>query len=273
MKLAVNYSKEAEGLLQESKIDVDLFKCPEFSKEIIRQKEEIKPCYVHFGLNAGQNRMDKVNWQAIHDLRKHTNTPYVNVHAVAFAKDYPEMDILTTEPADKQRIIEVVVKDIQTVAEQVGMEHVIVENVICRGEGENMLKPIIEPEILTEIVERTGCGFLLDTAHAQMTSKSLNLDVKSYISQLPVTQLKELHITGIQQDQNGRLRDSMPMTEDDWDIACWVLNHIANGDWPEPWAVAFEYGGVGPKFEWRSEKDVLAKQVPRLVNLLHGTVS
>jgi len=153
------------------------------------------------------------------------------------------------------------------------MEHVIVENVICRGEGENMLKPIIEAEILTEIVERTGCGFLLDTAHAQMTSKSLNLDVKSYISQLPVTQLKELHITGIQQDQNGRLRDSMPMTEDDWDIARWVLNHIANGDWPEPWAVAFEYGGVGPKFEWRSEKDVLAKQVPRLVNLLHGTVS
>lgn len=61
-----------------------------------------------------------------------------------------------------------------------------------------MMKPIIDPSVLSEIVRETGCGFLLDIAHAQMTSMCLRLDVKNYISQLPLNHLKELHITGIQ---------------------------------------------------------------------------
>lgn len=52
-----------------------------------------------------------------------------------------------------------------------------------------------------------------------MTCKYLKTDVYDYIKKLPLDRLKELHITGIQQDGNQRLRDSMPMTEEDWDLA------------------------------------------------------
>lgn len=155
------------------------------------------------------------------------------------------------------------------ITQQIEANQVILENVICRGEGENMIKAIIEPDMLSTVVQQTGCGFLLDTAHAQMTSMCLDLDVYDYISKLPMHQLKELHITGVQVDHSGRLRDSMPMTDQDWELAAWVIQQMKHGVFPEPWVTPFEYGGVGPKFEWRSQEEVLAKQIPLLYDLLN----
>ncbi|WP_010095852.1 DUF692 family multinuclear iron-containing protein [Ornithinibacillus scapharcae] len=268
MKVAVNFSKEAEALLHKKSIEVDLFKCPDFSKELIFRAGKGKPCYVHFALNEGSGQMHQVNWKAIHELREHTQTPYINVHAVAYARDYPNVDILTTDTKHIRTMVDATVRDIDYLAKHVGTENIIVENVICRGKGENMMKPIIDPVILTEIINQTGCGFLLDTAHARMTSLSLGLEVQDYISQLPLSHLKELHITGIQPDETGRLRDSMPMTDKDWQLTEWVLRRIKKGDWATPWVVAFEYGGVGPAFEWRSDEEVLASQLPKLHQLV-----
>ncbi len=269
MKLAVNYSKETEELIQEGAIQVDMFKCPDFSDELIKQAESTKRSYIHFDLNAGSGQMGEVNWERIKYLKKNTNTPYINVHAVAYAKDFPNVDVLTTDQTDIKKIIHAVVHDIEMLAEKVGAENIILENVICRGKGDYMMRPIIEPAVISEIIGQTGCGLLLDIAHAQMTSMCLGFDVKDYISQLPLEHLKELHITGIQyHDESRRLRDSMPMTEDDWNLASWSLKQIKAGNWPEPWVVAFEYGGVGPIFEWRTDKKVLAEQLPVLYNLV-----
>ncbi len=58
------------------------------------------------------------------------------------------------------------------------------------------------------------------------------------------------------------------LTEEDWDLASWVMQRIKSGDWGKPWVVALEYGGVGPAFEWRSDKEVLAKQIPILYDLV-----
>lgn len=102
-----------------------------------------------------------------------------------------------------------------------------------------------------------------------MTSICLEFDVYDYISKLPMAHLKELHITGIQADQSGRLRDSMPMTNQDWELTARVIQLIKNGEYPAPWVAAFEYGGVGPKFEWRSQEEVLTKQIPLLYDLLN----
>lgn len=268
MKLAVNFSYEVEKLFKDGVVHVDLFKCPDFSQDLVFYAEETIPCYIHFGLDAGSGQMQQVNWEAINDLRKHTDTPFVNVHAVAYAKDYPNVDVLTNDTEHIQQIIQDTIDDIELLATKVGMENIIIENVICRGKGENMMKAIIEPDILSEIVRSTGCGLLLDIAHAQMTSMCLNFEVKEYISKLPVDHLKELHITGIQPDQTGRLRDSMPMTEEDWELAKWAIQNIKGGVWPEPWVVAFEYGGVGPKMEWRTDEKILAEQLPILYNIV-----
>jgi hypothetical protein len=61
-----------------------------------------------------------------------------------------------------------------------------------------------------------------------------------------------------------------PCCRRDWDSLGWALDRIAAGEWAEPWIVAFEYGGIGPLFEWRSERAVIAADVPRMMAMVQG---
>ncbi|GAA0610248.1 hypothetical protein GCM10009001_29440 [Virgibacillus siamensis] len=268
MKYAVNYSPETYKLVKDDSIQIDMFKCPDFDSNLIRIAQTSRPAYVHFDLNAGRGDLDNVDWTNIEKLLEETDTHYINVHLVAFAKDYPHIDINTQDAKQINEVAERVIKDINIVTERFGSDRVIAENVIYRSYDGNMLRPIIEPDVISKIIRETKCGFLLDTAHSQMTCKYLGTDVYDYIKKLPLDRLKELHITGNQQDRNQRLRDSMPMTEEDWDLAGWVLKNIQTGNWPEPWVASLEYGGIGPAFEWRTDSGVLASQVPKLGNLI-----
>jgi uncharacterized protein (UPF0276 family) len=98
-----------------------------------------------------------------------------------------------------------------------------------------------------------------------MAADHIQLDVDTYINHLPVNRLREIYTTGVMHDDRiGRLRDHFAMSELDWALVSWAMRRIREGDWPRPDVVTLEYGGVGPKFEWRSRGDVLAFDIPRL---------
>ena len=52
MRLAVNYSPQASKLVQDRRLQVGLFKCPDI-QEYVAQAASLLPTYVHFGLRAG----------------------------------------------------------------------------------------------------------------------------------------------------------------------------------------------------------------------------
>ncbi|QGS69666.1 hypothetical protein CV093_19595 [Oceanobacillus sp. 143] len=54
MKFAMNYSVEAKQLVDQGIIDIDMFKCPDFDQQLIRDAQEARHAYVHFALYAGQ---------------------------------------------------------------------------------------------------------------------------------------------------------------------------------------------------------------------------
>ena len=89
-----------------------------------------------------------------------------------------------------------------------------------------------------------------------------------YLDALPVGRLRELHVTGIHY-RNDKLTDHLAFTDDDWEALEGVLERIRSGAWRRPETVAFEYGGIGPAFAWRSDPAVLAEQLPRLHELVH----
>jgi hypothetical protein len=95
----------------------------------------------------------------------------------------------------------------------------------------------------------------------------MGMDHKQYFSRLPVCQVKEMHFAGIH-NLNGQLSDHLSILKEDWHKLDWVLGHIQSGEWSQPWMLAFEYGGVGVEFEWRSDPRVIADQVPRLLEKL-----
>lgn len=274
MKLAINYSPQAEHLVFQQAVKLDLFKCPPASDPVmvthapdfLTQAARCRPVYIHFPLYVGGGNLEAANWAEIKTALRQTGTPYVNVHLQAETKDFPSLRADTTAPADVARLTDIFIRDVAVLTKQFGPERVIVENVVYRGGEGKYLYPCVDPDVLCKVVAETNCGLLLDTAHARLTCLALGTDVKEYIARLPVAQLKELHITGAQYD-GQRVRDSMAMGEEDWAITEWAIQEIKAGRWAKPWVLAFEYGGIGPGFEWRSEADVIAEQLPRLWDL------
>ncbi|MCP3028880.1 DUF692 family multinuclear iron-containing protein [Halobacillus sp. A5] len=267
MKIAINYSPDAQKLLDQSLINVDLFKCPDFNSDLIQQAEKSRPSYIHFDLDAGRGDLESTDWDRVEDFITQTNTPYVNLHLVAYSNDFPAIPSASLERRDLAAIKKKVLNDISYAVDRFGADRIILENVVYRDQNSDMLHAIVTPELISEIVTESKCGLLLDIAHAQMTCYYSGEDVYSYINRFPLAHLKELHITGIQKKE-GRYKDSMPMSEADWKLAEWAVSNIKKGLWNEPWAASFEYGGVGPIFEWRTDMKVIADQVPRLYNLI-----
>jgi uncharacterized protein (UPF0276 family) len=55
---------------------------------------------------------------------------------------------------------------------------------------------IPEPEILGELVRRTGCGLLFDVNNVYVSCQNVGGDPKSWIEALPVEAVKQLHLAG-----------------------------------------------------------------------------
>ena len=275
MRLAINYSPQAEALAASGAVNFDLFKCPpawdpvvpEHAPDLLARARAVRPIYLHFPLHAGNGSLRTTDWDQAEKALAQTGTPFINVHLQAHAQDFPDIPPDTTEAAHVQRILEALVQDVALVTARFGPDRVIVENVVYRGADGKVLLPCVDPAVIGEVVEETGCGFLLDLAHARLTASALDMDAQEYTARLPVARLRELHVTGAQ-PRDGRLRDSMPMGPEDWALIEWAMGRIGGGSWKRPWAAAFEYGGVGPGFEWRSEAGVIAEQLPRLKGLV-----
>ena len=270
MKLAVNYSPQAAELLQEAKIAFDLFKCPDWDG-MIAEAQALKPLYVHFPLITG--KLGEVDLERVERLLEQTQTPFVNVHLVATPKDL-DLPITTQEAAHVEQITDWLISEVSTLVKRFGAERVIAENVIYRGFGLDMLRPTVLPNVIRNVVETTGCGLLLDLSHARIAAHYLSVDAPGvelwdYLNGLPLARLKELHVTGVH-FHSERLRDHLGFNPPDWQVAEKAFKFIHEGRWATPHTVALEYGGSGEGFAWRSEKAVLARDVPRLHALVKG---
>jgi hypothetical protein len=94
------------------------------------------------------------------------------------------------------------------------------------------------------------------------------MPASQHVSQLPTDRIREMHIAGVHTLPDG-LQDHLSMLEGDWSLLEWVLERIQRKEWSRPWMLAFEYGGVGSIFAWRSDPAIIAEQIPRLYAMVH----
>lgn len=260
MLLSINYSKQAAQLYHQGKIYIDRFKCPDWP-DMVAEAKELRPISVHFSLKAGRGKLEKVDWDEVFRFMDQNKTPYVNLHLEAKVKDFPHIPVDTTDPLHQEEIIQQVISDLQIAKKYFDPQKIILENVPYRGNLGNILRPVVEPRIIRQIVEMTDCGLLLDISHARISAISICMNEHDYLSQLPVKRLRELHFTGVH-NLDGWLQDHLPALEADWLVLDWVLEHIQKGTWSKPWMLAFEYGGIGERFEKRSDPMVISEQLP-----------
>ena len=296
MRMAINYSREAAALLRAGRVQIDVFKCPAWP-DLVEEALELAPVYIHFPLNVARD-LDSaidtetrapIDWQRVDSLLIRTDTPYVNLHFAPEATTYPDIPVDSTAPEHIERITADAIRSVEAATRRYGAERVILENV--PDAGHQVLRPALLPEVLTTVIQATGCGFLLDISHARIAADFLGVDDRAYINAMPVDRLREIHVTGIHRLTEtmldllraagvngsgyerlvGRLVDHLPFTDDDWRFLDGCLDQIRREEWSAPWVVAFEYGGVGGLWELVGDQNVMAQQLPRLYDAVHSS--
>jgi uncharacterized protein (UPF0276 family) len=262
MKLAVNYSPQAADLIRAGQIKFDLFKTPNW-QSMVADASILLPVYVHFDLSVGDGRLESVDWGEVQAFLDETNTSLVNLHVVST----PDLDPCNQTQVDDA--LDQIIREVLEVTKRFGQDKVITENVPLPEMGKKYLRPIVLPAFFHRLSAETGCGMLLDLAHAAITAQSLKTDPYNFFSEFPVRRLKEIHITGLGM-HDGEIHDHLEMTDRDWQYFEWAISKIRLGEWHTPEIIAFEYGGTGSPFVWRSESRVLLDQVPRLHQIIHN---
>jgi len=259
MKFAVNYSIGLDNFLKNRDNLVDWIKCPDWFG-LIMEARKIRPVYVHFDILVGLNKVKDLDWERDSIMLDLTSTPHVNCHLVTSRQTNP------SSSADVLAMMHLWESEITLLYTKFGKEHVVIEHFPYMPYHPYM-RAAVEANNIRAVVDQTGCGFLLDLAHARITAINFGLDLQEYTLTLPVHRLTEMHVTGIQQF-NGCLHDHFMLKEEDWSYLEWVLKLMTEGQLPKPVVTSFEYGGVGETFAWRTNPQVLEEQVPRLSELI-----
>jgi uncharacterized protein len=266
VEFAINFSPQAAQLFADRRIRIDLFKCPDWP-DMIEEARALAPVYVHFPLDAGTTSGRACDFDSVDTMARDTHTPFVNYHLVAYSRDFPDRVPETTDADVTETVVARAVADIDRAAERFSADRVIFENIPYFGAGGKYMRASVDPDVIRRVIDETGCGFLLDLSHARIAAHYLGVDPHDYVSQLPVDRLGELHLTGVDW-VNGKLLDHMGLADEDVAWTQWAIDRIAAGDWARPQIVAFEYGGVGDPFKWRSDAGVIERDVNRLAEML-----
>lgn len=259
MKFAVNYSIPLIRLLEEGAINVDLIKCPDW-EGMLAEALPHGEVTIHFDLEVGLGNTFQVDFSRIKALMHSTFTPHVNTHLVTPRQFNPE------SAEELHQINTLWREELQRMIDHLGADSVALEHHPYTHANAH-IRPAADTRIFSQVIHDTGCMLLLDLSHASITAHTLGIEPREYIQALPLDRLVEMHITGIK-THSGVLTDHFELGEDDWEIFTWALNQIKTGYWRKPAIVAFEYGGIGQTFVWRTNYEVLKNQVPRLSKLI-----
>ena len=110
---------------------------------------------------------------------------------------------------------------------------------------------------IREVLDLTGCGFLLDIGHARVAAATWGMDVRDYLADLPLERVVQVHVSGPRvrgpHGREGRLVDAHEsMQEVDYALLDHVLARA------QPQTVTLEY---------IREREALLDQLTRLRDL------
>lgn len=252
--LGCNYSPQLVNLLQESRVELDWIKLGRrdtFSEEF-SEARPFKPLVLHVLPHAGAFPDDRTpwTWNDLNETIQRCGSPHIALHLSVTSADLEDG---ATDHEAVERMIAVTTAWVEHLSVPL-----LVENVPFYG-FRGTLRCATDPGVVREVCESTGAGLLLDLAHARVAAWHREDDARAYLKAMPLERVCEIHVSGPIMDPEEGLRDRhLEMQEDDYALLTWALGRT------EPEMVVLEYGGTGPRFEWRSDAALLERQLARL---------
>ncbi|WP_119391952.1 MNIO family bufferin maturase [Taklimakanibacter lacteus] len=163
----------------------------------------------------------------------------VSEHLAWCVGDGIYLNDLLPVPYDEEALA-IVCRNIEQTQETIG-RRILIENLSAYvGFARSTM---MEPEFLSEIAERTGCGLLLDINNVYVSAHNLGFDAQAYIAALPAESIEEIHLAGHAEN----MTDDGPV----------LIDNHGSAVAPQVWSLyrfALERIGVRPTLiEWDSE--------------------
>ncbi|MGZ5905595.1 MAG: MNIO family bufferin maturase [Reyranella sp.] len=162
-----------------------------------------------------------------------------------------------------EEALEVVVRNVGRLQDALGRQ-VSIENPSCYlGFADSTLS---EPEFLSELVRRSGCGLLLDPNNIVVTAHNLRLDPRDWLDGLPGPAITEYHLAGHATND----ADGQPILIDDHG------SRVSDGVWALFAQVVKRFGARPTLIEWDTDippLDVLLDEAARAAGVIETVVA
>jgi uncharacterized protein (UPF0276 family) len=145
------------------------------------------------GLSLGSARgVDASHLDRLKLLCDRFQPAMVSEHLAWCVGDGIYLNDLLPVPYDEEALA-IVCRNIDQTQEKIG-RRILIENLSAYvGFARSTM---MEPEFLSEIAQRTGCGLLLDINNVFVSAHNLGFDAQAYIAGLPAESIEEIHLAG-----------------------------------------------------------------------------
>ena len=266
MKLGCNLSSELIELIQAKEVELDYVKIAlESVYDDIPFKYSTYGDVLLHGLghdvqqHTGAELNPSVDWVRVNKQVDYCGSPHIGLHCATYWSDWACREV--TYDMVKERMS----SNIRHWQSHMNGS-LVIENVPYTPYYE--IKPgvitySVSPRLITELCVENEVGLLLDLAHAKVTAHGTNTELREYLSLLPLSLVRELHVVGTRSQDDGTLRDHhLEMDSDDYNILEWILDRTS------PMVITLEYGGFGDHFSWRSSKSAIKRQLEAISSIL-----
>src|SRR5262245_56255260 len=145
------------------------------------------------GLSLGRaDALDERHLGRLHRLVERLAPAIVSEHLAWSAFDGSYLNHLLPLPYTEETL-DAVGRHVDQVQERLGRQ-ILVENPASYLRFRH--SPLSEPEFLSELVRRTGCGLLCDVNNAYVSGRNLGFDPGAYLDAMPEDAVGEIHLAG-----------------------------------------------------------------------------
>jgi len=159
--------------------------------ETLRQDYELSIHAVGLSLGSADG-LDQLHLDRVAALIERLQPALVSDHLAWSVSDGRYFNDLLPLPYTEEAL-QVVARNVERLQEKIGRQ-VLVENPSCYLAFNH--STLTEPEFLSELTRRTGCGLLLDANNIAVTAHNLRLDPASWLNGLPAAAIGEYHLAG-----------------------------------------------------------------------------
>ena len=193
-------------------------------KKQARALREMVPVSVHgVGLSLGSaDGIDDARVRVLRDAAAAVGATAVSEHLSFVRAGGHEIGHLTPLPFTRAAV-DVVARNVERARRM--LPQLWLENVWSPLPAHRLPDEMEEPEFLCAIVERTGCGLLLDVANLVANAHNRGCAPLVWLERLPLHAVKQLHVAGSDDDADGFVIDTHAdaVAEDVFEFAAAVV--------------------------------------------------